>query len=83
MEATTVEVTVRYWAGARAAAGLDEERCRASSVRDLVRQLERRSPELAAVLQRSSLLLDGQVVHDDAPLGAGQTIEVLPPFAGG
>lgn len=77
------DVTVRYWAGARAAAGLDEERLQATSVTELVAGLSRRSQELAGVLALSSLLIDGQVVRTDAPLSDGQTLEVLPPFAGG
>jgi sulfur-carrier protein len=82
------DVLVRYWAGARQAAGRDDERCVGSSVQDVVRQLAERSPALADVLSRSSLLLDGQVVHRDDllrgdPLRDGQTLEVLPPFAGG
>jgi sulfur-carrier protein len=82
------DVLVRYWAGARQVAGRDDERCVGSSVQDVVRQLADRSPALAEVLRRSSLLLDGQIVHqddllrDDA-LRDGQTLEVLPPFAGG
>ncbi len=77
------DVTVRYWAGARAAAGLDEERLQAGSVNELVAGLSQRSQELAGVLALSSLLIDGQVVRTDAPLTDGQTLEVLPPFAGG
>jgi molybdopterin converting factor small subunit len=77
------DVTVRYWAGARAAAGLDEERLQAASVSELVAGLARRSQELAGVLTLSSLLVDGQVVRTDARLSDGQTLEVLPPFAGG
>jgi molybdopterin converting factor small subunit len=77
------DVTVRYWAGARAAAGLDEERLQATSVHELVAGLSQRSHELAGVLALSSLLIDGQVVRTDAELADGQTLEVLPPFAGG
>ena len=76
-------VTVRYWAGAREAAGRDDEPVRAGSVAALRQLLEGRGERLAEVLRRSSLLVDGLVVHGDAPLTAGQTVEVLPPFAGG
>lgn len=82
-ETDVADVTVRYWAGARAAAGLDEERLQAGSVNELVAGLSQRSQELAGVLALSSLLIDGQVVRTDAPLTDGQTLEVLPPFAGG
>lgn len=80
------EVTVRYWAGAREVAGVEHERVEASSVGDVVALLGARGPALAAVLRRSSLLVDGQVVRGgalDAALAEGQTVEVLPPFAGG
>jgi sulfur-carrier protein len=77
------DVTVRYWAGARAAAGVDEEKLQADSVHELVNFLSKRSTKLAGVLALSSLLVDGLVVRTDAPLADGQTLEVLPPFAGG
>ena len=77
------DVTVRYWAGARSAAGLDEEQLQAASVHEVVAALSQRSTKLAGVLALSSLLIDGLVVRTDAPLADGQTLEVLPPFAGG
>ncbi|MDQ7992224.1 MAG: MoaD/ThiS family protein [Propionicimonas sp.] len=41
-------------------------------------------PELAAVLTRCSLLVDGRRVADPAAeLPTGARIDVLPPFAGG
>lgn len=76
-------VTVRYWAGAREAAGVDDEPVHAGSVARLRELLEQRGERLREVLRRSSLLVDGRVVRGDAPLTAGQTVEVLPPFAGG
>lgn len=77
------EVTVRYWAGARDAAGTDDERLSATSVLELVAALCARPGPLAEVVRRSSVLVDGRVVRDDVPLRDGQTVEVLPPFAGG
>jgi molybdopterin converting factor small subunit len=62
---------------------VDEERLQATSVNELVAWLSQRSHELAGVLALSSLLIDGHVVRTDAPLSDGQTLEVLPPFAGG
>jgi molybdopterin synthase sulfur carrier subunit len=76
-------VTVRYWAGARAAAGRDDETLGAASVDDLVATLSARTPALAPVLALSSLLVDGLVVREDLTLADGQVVEVLPPFAGG
>ena len=77
------EVSVRYWAGARAAAGVDEEPLVAASTADVVDTLTARGGELARVVALSSLLVDGQVVRDRLPLTDGQVVEVLPPFAGG
>jgi molybdopterin converting factor small subunit len=78
-------VTVRYWAGARAAAGLSEEQVDAGTVGDLLAAIGTRPP-LAKVLGGSSLLVDGSAVRRDDtahPLPGGSVVDVLPPFAGG
>ena len=81
------QVLVRYWAGAREAAGRDEEPVQASTVADVLAQLRSRPGDLPDVVARSSVLVDGQVVRPDRDGGRsltdGQTVEVLPPFAGG
>ena len=77
------QVSVRYWAGARAAAGRDEEPLEAASTGDVVAALSARGGELARVVALSSLLVDGHVVRGGVPLADGQVVEVLPPFAGG
>ena len=83
----TVQLTVRYFAAARAAAGTETETVRVApgtSVAGLVETLVARGPELAKVLQRCSFLCDEIAVRDQAiELSDGQTIDVLPPFAGG
>ncbi len=80
-------VTVRYFAAAHAAAGVDDEAVdvdEAATVADLVEVLRARGPELARVLARCSYLRDGIAVRDiTTPLAPAQTIDVLPPFAGG
>ena len=80
-------MTVRYFAAARAAAGVDDEAVdvdEAATVADLVEVLRARGPELARVLARCSYLRDGIAVRDiTTPLAPAQTIDVLPPFAGG
>ena len=85
--ASAVGITVRYFAAARAAAGSDSEQLTLRSgatVAELVDGLGGRSQELARVLVRCSFLCDGMAVRDQAqPLQAGNTIDVLPPFAGG
>lgn len=79
-------VTVRYFAGARAAAGRAEEHATAGRTLDEVLEelVGRHGAQLARVLGAASFLVDGVTCHDrQAPLPAGATIDVLPPFAGG
>jgi molybdopterin converting factor small subunit len=78
-------VTVRYFAGARAAAGRTEEDVSAGTLDELVRAIAARyGSRLTTVLSASSYLVDGLAWHDrGAPLPAGATVDVLPPFAGG
>nr|WP_320068278.1 MoaD/ThiS family protein [Micromonospora sp. RTGN7] len=83
---TTGQLTVRYFAGARAAAGTAEETASAGrSLNELTGELVgRHGGRLAAVLRVASFLVDGVTCHDrQTPLPAGATIDVLPPFAGG
>lgn len=75
-------VTVRYWAGARRAAGVEEEQVDAATLTGLKEQLAAREA-LAAVVRVASFLVDGQRVGDDAVLADGAQVDVLPPFAGG
>ncbi|MDO5502704.1 MAG: MoaD/ThiS family protein [Actinomycetia bacterium] len=77
---------VRYWAGAKAAAGTAQEYVQAGgeqTVADVVAELEAARPALAPILEVSSLLLDGKAARRDEQVGAAQVLEVLPPFAGG
>ena len=81
-----MQLTVRYFAGARAAAGRAEETASAGrSLHELVDELAaRHGDRLAVVLTAASFLVDGMACHDRrAPLPAGVTVDVLPPFAGG
>ena len=78
---------VRYFAGAAAAAGVDEETVDVDgsmTLAELCAQLGRRHPALEAVLAASSLLVDEVPVADRSrTLGPARRIDVLPPFAGG
>ncbi|BBY75438.1 molybdopterin synthase sulfur carrier subunit [Mycolicibacterium parafortuitum] len=82
-----VRVTVRYFAAARAAAGTEAETLdipSGTTLDALVQILKARDERLAAVLARCSYLRDGMAVRDmTVELGDAQTIDVLPPFAGG
>lgn len=83
---TGQHITVRYFAGARAAAGTGEESAPDGlSLDGLLAELAARHGErLARVLTAASFLVDGVAWHDRrAALPAGVTVDVLPPFAGG
>lgn len=84
---TGIAITVRYFAAARAAAGTESETVTIPSgatVAELIDDLASRDSRLAAVLSRCSYLRDGIAVRDsDTVLNPGETIDVLPPFAGG
>jgi sulfur-carrier protein len=76
--------TIRYWAGARAAAGTAEEAFSGSTLAEVLdRAAELHGERLAKVFSVASFLVDGERVGADAALEDGATIEVLPPFAGG
>jgi molybdopterin synthase sulfur carrier subunit len=79
-------VTVRFFAGARAAAGgVAAEEVAAGSLVELCQVLtDRHGERLGVVLKAASFLVDGLSCHDrGAALPAGVTVDVLPPFAGG
>ncbi len=81
-------VTVRFFAAARAAAGVAEERILVRSpaaVADvLTTAVALHGPALADVLRRCSFLLAETAVHGTrTPVTDGDVLDVLPPFAGG
>lgn len=83
----TVQLTIRYFAAARAAAGTDEQIIAVepgTTIAALVDRLGADKPEFAKVLQRCSFLLDGVATRDrDTLLDGAGSVDVLPPFAGG
>ena len=78
-------VTVRYFAGARAAVGVDTESREAGTLADLVAQVvEAHGERLERVLGACSFLVDGTSTRDaTTALRDGAVVDVLPPFAGG
>lgn len=81
-------VIVRYWAAARAAAGVAEESFDASTLAELLAVVSvGRDAGFQAVLSRSSFLVDGLAAGSRGRalvmLSDGAVVEVLPPFAGG
>jgi sulfur-carrier protein len=84
------KVTIRYWAAAKAAAGVPEETVEADTLAvALAAAVASRAPDerLRGVLARSSFLVDatpvGRAAKESVVLGDGAVVEVLPPFAGG
>ena len=90
-DGSSLTVVVRYFAAARAAAGVPEERQTVpapATVADVLRAaVDHHGARLAQVLARCSYLLDEVAVHpgtaDSAAVADGQSLDVLPPFAGG
>jgi sulfur-carrier protein len=83
-----VLVSLHYWAGARAAAGVAEEKIEARSVAEALQLAcdERSDPRFDKVIKASSVLIDGLTAHPvdlERPLAAPVRVEILPPFAGG
>lgn len=82
--------TLRYWASARAAAGVDEDELDVESLDAAVAaalERHRDQPRLAPVLGICAFVVDGAPVgsrgHDTVRLADGWVAEALPPFAGG
>ena len=86
-------VTVRYWASARAAAGVESDAVDVGSGTTLaelfvqVQKLHPDRPKLPAVLGVCSALVGDRPVGAtdpaDVALRPGDVVELLPPFAGG
>ncbi|MBD0863908.1 MoaD/ThiS family protein [Gordonia sp. zg691] len=82
-----MNLTVRYFAAARAAAGTDQsvvEIDPSTTLGELERTLAAGNPSLGTVLERCSYLRDEVALADRSrTLGVCTTLDVLPPFAGG
>jgi molybdopterin synthase sulfur carrier subunit len=78
-------ITVRYFAGAREAAGVTTEQLAGpTSVAALRAALTAAHPRLADVLPKCALLVAGaRSTKDEAEIPDDVTVDVLPPFAGG
>ena len=88
----TSPITVRYWASARAAAGVNSDVLPVTgplTLTDVVRRAVALHPgtRLPNVLEACSVLVGDQPVGsrhpDEVQVRPGQTVEFLPPFAGG
>ena len=76
-------VEVRFFAAAQEATGLDAQWRAEPTVGALRAALVADYPGLGPILPKCAVLVGGSRVDDDTPLAAGQTVDVLPPFAGG
>ena len=85
-------VTVRYWAGARAAAGTAEDSFHVEgdlTLADVVARVLERHPgdQMSRTVAVCSVLLGDQPVRTQDPatvvVAPGSVVELLPPFAGG
>lgn len=83
-----MSTTLRYWAGARAAAGVASEQTSARTLSEaLLLARSVRDDRFAEVLEVCSFVVDGDPVgardHAAVRLVDGGLVDVLPPFAGG
>jgi molybdopterin converting factor small subunit len=74
---------VRYFAAAEEAAGRAEEQRSEGTLGALRAALATEYPGLGGILPRCAVLVDGERRGDDTPLAGVDTVDVLPPFAGG
>lgn len=87
------QVRLRYWASARAAAGVEEDVLEVDgpvtleALRERARALHAASHRFSAVLDTCSVLVGDRPVGSEDPasvrVAPGETVEFLPPFAGG
>ncbi|HEX2896096.1 MAG TPA: MoaD/ThiS family protein [Marmoricola sp.] len=92
-DSTAGQVRLRYWASARAAAGVEEDVLDVDGpvsldvLRERACGLHAASPRLRAVLACCSVLVGDRPVASEDPAAVsvdpGETVEFLPPFAGG
>ena len=82
-------VSVRYWAAARSAAGIDGESVAGATLADVLAALHANHPDrrFADVVAICSVVVGDRPVGSRDPaeirMAPGDTVEFLPPFAGG
>lgn len=90
LAARVAPVTVRYWAAARAAAGREHDAVPGGSLSDVLAQvhaLHAGDDRFARVVAMCSILVGerpvGSADRDALLVSPGESVELLPPFAGG
>lgn len=87
--AQVTDVTVRYWAALRAAAGTASEQAPPGTLADVLAAVRSRhadGPRFGQVLGICSVLVGERPVTRDpatVQVPAGSVVDLLPPFAGG
>ena len=85
----SADVVIRYWAGAKSAAGVESETIHAESVGAALAVAQAERPgntAYARALLVSTVLVDGVAMSRERlaePLDLDVVAEILPPFAGG
>ena len=79
-----IDIEIRYFAAARAAAGVSIQRVEPASLTQILATVTANNAQLAHVIEQCSFLVDSVAVNDmNMPINAGSFIDVLPRFAGG
>ncbi|MBU6314121.1 MAG: MoaD/ThiS family protein [Actinomycetales bacterium] len=79
-----MDIEIRYFAAARAAAGVSIQRVEPASLTQILATVSADNTQLAHVIEQCSFLVDSVAVNDmDIDIHAGSFIDVLPRFAGG
>lgn len=77
-------VEVRYFAAARAAAGVDNAYFKPAPLTSIIAAACNNNPALAHVISQCSFLIDSVVAHNEnIQVKSGSVVDVLPRFAGG
>lgn len=81
---TGKKVKVNFYAAARDAFGASSIEVSPNTLNEILASLSRESSTLQQVLNRCSILIDGEICRDFARiLTEGESVDILPPFAGG
>jgi molybdopterin synthase catalytic subunit len=76
-------VTARLYAGVRERAGVAELTVEGADVAAVREALAAACPAIAEQLAFCRFAVDDEFVGDDAAVGAGATVDVIPPVSGG
>ena len=84
MTMPTSDIHVKLYAAARDSFGSHETFVAPTSVAQTLAKISENNSQLAQIFQRCSILIDGVQCHDyEYVLAPGESVDILPPFAGG